>query len=172
VAFQYNPMIARDGTVYYSRSGQGCGVAVQLARYPIGGPAEVLYHLPAQVDTGYGYIDDRADAGRDIHFATILCFRTETRQFDIYKIIDSYTLSVAKAGAGTGTVTSDPAGVSCGAACSEVYPRGTTVTLTATADAGSHIAGWSIAACGTNTTCSVKITKNTTVTATIEPDAP
>ena len=41
-----------------------------------------------------------------------------------------YTLTVAKAGTGTGTVTSSPAGISCGADCSEPYSSGTVVTLT------------------------------------------
>ena len=52
-------------------------------------------------------------------------------------------LSVAKAGAGSGRVESSPAGVDCGADCSEAYDPGTVVTLTATADAGSTFAGWS-----------------------------
>jgi hypothetical protein len=172
VAFQYNPSVARDGAVYYTRSGDGCGVAVQLARYPIGGPAEVLKDLPANVDTGWGYIDDRADGGRDIYFPAVACRRDTRMQWDIYKIVDSYTLTVAKAGTGTGTVTSSPTGVNCGADCSEVYPRATTVTLTATADSGSHIAAWSIPACGTDTTCPMKVTSNATVTVTFEPDAP
>ncbi len=42
----------------------------------------------------------------------------------------TYTLTVAKAGTGSGTVTSSPAGISCGADCSEPYNSGTVVTLT------------------------------------------
>ena len=36
----------------------------------------------------------------------------------------TYTLSVAKAGAGTGAVTSSPAGINCGTECSAAYPPG------------------------------------------------
>ena len=43
----------------------------------------------------------------------------------------NYTLTVAKAGTGTGTVTSSPAGISCGGTCSASYASGTAVTLTA-----------------------------------------
>jgi hypothetical protein len=172
VAFQYNPMVARDGTVYYTRSGDGCGVAAQLARYPIGGPAEVLYDFPANVDTGDGYIDDRPDGSRQIYYAADPCRRDVTKRWDIFKITDSYTLTVTKTGTGTGTITSNPPGITCGADCNEVYPRGTTLTLTATPDPGSHITAWSTPTCGTNTTCQVTITNNTTATATFEPDAP
>ncbi|MFN3481314.1 MAG: InlB B-repeat-containing protein, partial [Thermodesulfovibrionales bacterium] len=55
----------------------------------------------------------------------------------------TYTLTVIKSGTGTGTVTSNPAGINCGSDCSEDYTSGTTVTLTAQADSGSTFAGWS-----------------------------
>src|SRR5207245_2037088 len=47
------------------------------------------------------------------------------------------TLTVSKAGAGSGTVTSSPAGISCGATCSTSFTPGTVVTLTAAPAAGS-----------------------------------
>lgn len=52
----------------------------------------------------------------------------------------TYTLSVVTSG--SGTVTSSPAGVSCGTDCSETYQDGTVVTLTATAASGWSFAGW------------------------------
>ena len=45
------------------------------------------------------------------------------------------TLTVTKAGNGTGTVTSTPPGISCGSTCSAIF--GGVVTLTATADAAT-----------------------------------
>jgi len=54
----------------------------------------------------------------------------------------TYTLTIIKAGAGSGTVTSNPGGINCGADCSENYSAGTSVTLTATPDAVSVFAGW------------------------------
>jgi len=44
---------------------------------------------------------------------------------------------------GTGTVTSSPAGIDCGADCSEDYAPGSQVTLTAKAGGDSAFAGWS-----------------------------
>jgi hypothetical protein len=45
----------------------------------------------------------------------------------------SHLLSVTRAGAGTGTVTSSPAGINCGLTCSASFEHGTLVTLTGTA---------------------------------------
>ena len=56
---------------------------------------------------------------------------------------EEFTLSVSKSGTGSGTVTSAPGAIDCGATCSDDYTDGTVVVLTATADAGSTFAGWS-----------------------------
>ncbi|MBZ0159098.1 MAG: hypothetical protein K8G79_02970, partial [bacterium] len=52
-------------------------------------------------------------------------------------------LTVTKTGTGSGTVTSNPGGIDCGASCSANYPTGTPVTLTPTPASGSTFAGWS-----------------------------
>src|SRR3989344_2652653 len=67
----------------------------------------------------------------------------------------TYTLSASKSGTGSGTVTSSPAGINCGADCSETYNFGTSVTLTATISAGSTFTGWSGAGCSGTGTCAV-----------------
>ncbi len=79
--------------------------------------------------------------------------------------ITTYALTVSKSGTGSGTVTSSPAGISCGADCAESYASGTTVTLTATAAAGSTFAGWS-GACGGTGTCTATMSQARNVTAT------
>jgi hypothetical protein len=63
----------------------------------------------------------------------------------------TYTLSVTKPGSGSGTVTSDPAGINCGATCSASFDASTTVDLTAVAAAGSTFSGWGGACSGTDT---------------------
>ena len=79
--------------------------------------------------------------------------------------LNSYTLTVARAGGGTGTVTSSPAGITCGTDCTEVYNHGTSVTLTAAAAGGSTFAGWSGACTGAGA-CTVSMTAAQSVTAT------
>jgi sugar lactone lactonase YvrE len=53
------------------------------------------------------------------------------------------TLEVTKTGAGTGTITSSPAAISCGASCEADFFPGTVVTLTAAPTAGSKLKAWS-----------------------------
>lgn len=75
------------------------------------------------------------------------------------------TLTVTKAGTGTGTVASNPAGISCGATCSMQILGGSTVTLTATPDANTRFDGWSGACTGSDTTCTVLMDAAKTTTA-------
>jgi photosystem II stability/assembly factor-like uncharacterized protein len=78
----------------------------------------------------------------------------------------TYGLTLNKTG--SGTVTSNPAGIDCGGDCSQDYDGNTVVTLTATPDAGALFAGWSGAP-----DCSdgvVTMDGNKTCTAMFEPD--
>jgi hypothetical protein len=75
------------------------------------------------------------------------------------------TLTVTRSGTGSGTVTSSPAGIDCGSSCSESYPGGVTVTLTASPAAGSVFAGWSGACAGTGA-CAGPMTSDRSVGAT------
>jgi hypothetical protein len=63
-----------------------------------------------------------------------------------------YRLRIRKTGTGTGTVVSAPAGINCGSDCSQLYPNGQAVTLTATAAAGSTFTGWTGSGCGSTVT--------------------
>ena len=61
----------------------------------------------------------------------------------------NFALNITKAGNGAGSVSSSPAGINCGNECATSFPTGATVTLTATAAAGSSFSGWSGACTGT-----------------------
>jgi len=74
--------------------------------------------------------------------------------------IPSYKLATA---ATNGTIALSPTGPS--------YDSGTSVTATATAAAGYTFSGWSGACTGTSTTCTVKMSKDTTLTATFAKNA-
>ena len=52
-------------------------------------------------------------------------------------------LAITVGGTGSGTIVSKPAGIECGTPCSAVYPPGTAISLSATADSESHFSGWS-----------------------------
>ncbi|HBI14744.1 MAG TPA: hypothetical protein DDY20_04415 [Desulfobulbaceae bacterium] len=84
--------------------------------------------------------------------------------------IDRFALNVILAGSGQGTVSSDPAGIDCGTACSDTFAYGTVVTLNATAEGGSRFAGWSgDGDCGDGT---VTMTGDVSCTATFRPYFP
>lgn len=57
--------------------------------------------------------------------------------------VSKYTLSVAKTGNGAGMVTSSPAGINCGAKCSQLYQNNELVTLIAEPDVNSVFGDWS-----------------------------
>jgi streptogramin lyase len=73
-------------------------------------------------------------------------------------------LTVNKSGTGSGTVTSSPSGINCGAMCSASYQQGTQVTLTATPNGTSTFAGWGGACTGTGS-CIVTMSAAQSVTA-------
>src|SRR5205807_1525829 len=79
------------------------------------------------------------------------------------------TLTVTKAGTGNGTVTSDPAGINCGATCSAAFDSGTVVTLTATPGFLSIFSGWSGCDAVSGTTCIVTMSAARSVTANFLP---
>jgi hypothetical protein len=62
---------------------------------------------------------------------------------------------LAVAVVGKGAVSSSPIGISCGAACGAVFPRGTVVDLSATPEAGWAFAGWSGTCAGVVRACRV-----------------
>ena len=76
----------------------------------------------------------------------------------------SVQLSVKAAGAGAGTVSSNPAGIDCGQACTASFSSGSQVALTASPTANSFFAGWSGACSGTGV-CNVTLMQNISVMA-------
>ncbi|EDN71430.1 protein containing Calx-beta domain [Beggiatoa sp. PS] len=74
----------------------------------------------------------------------------------------NYTLTVIKAGTGSGTVSST--GIDCGADCAESYVSGSAITLTATPATDSTFTGWT----GTGCADSFNITTDMNCTATFD----
>src|SRR5580704_17289487 len=81
-------------------------------------------------------------------------------------------LTVNVNGLGTGTVASNPSGISCLPTCTANFTVGTQVVLTATPTAGSTFAGWSGACTNTTGTCTVTMSAAEAVTATFNAAAP
>ncbi len=101
---------------------------------------------------------------------TCVVSMTQARNVTATFTLIQYTLTVTRAGSGTGTVTSSPAGITCGADCSEPYNYNTQVTLSATPATGSSFTGWSGEGCSGTGTCVVSMTQARNVTATFTAD--
>ncbi|MDY7093589.1 MAG: Ig-like domain-containing protein [Acidobacteriota bacterium] len=124
-----------EGTVSSSPAGIDCGTTC-TAGFP--NPTRVdLTATPAPGSSFVGFSGDADCADGIIRLtADVTCVATFEQQ--------PAQLTVSKTGLGTGTVTSSPAGIDCGATCSATFPGGTgSVTLTATPDAGSVFGGFS-----------------------------
>lgn len=93
---------------------------------------------------------------------------------EVSKIIEQnltqlYSLNVMRAGNGSGTIISTPAGINCGYDCTESYSAGSLITLSATADSNSIFVGWSGGKCiGNSTQCILTLNEPTTITANFE----
>ncbi len=78
------------------------------------------------------------------------------------------TLTIVKAGPGSGTVTSADGFITCGATCTHTYPTNTSVSLTASPAGGSTFGGWSGPGCNDT----VVMSSNRTCTATFNSGPP
>ncbi len=78
------------------------------------------------------------------------------------------TLTIAKNGTGTGTVTAQslPGGINCGTLCSQNYNPGTQIRLVGTPNPGSVLTAWAGGGCTGIGDCIVTLNASTTVTAT------
>lgn len=88
--------------------------------------------------------------------------------FTIATAVATNTLKVTKSGTAPtrGTVTSNPAGISCGSRCSAAFTTDKTVTLTATTSGNGVFAGWSGEGCNGTGVCTVTMSASRSVTAT------
>ncbi|MBK9037474.1 MAG: DUF4215 domain-containing protein [Myxococcales bacterium] len=82
--------------------------------------------------------------------------------------VEPFALSLSKGGTGTGTVTSAPAGINCGADCTELYPVGTMVTITGAPGASAVFTGWAGGGCTGTAPCVVAMSAARNVVATFD----
>jgi hypothetical protein len=146
------------GSVSSSPAGISCGTDCTEAY--IAGTGVTLTATPSIGSTFTGWSGGSC-TGTGTCMVTMNAAATVIATFTLNK----YALTVTKGGTGTGSVTSSPAGINCGATCSATVDHGGTVTLTATPAAGSTFGGWSGGGCSGTGTCTVTMTAATSVTA-------
>jgi Divergent InlB B-repeat domain len=84
----------------------------------------------------------------------------------VFVAVGKRTLTVSRAGSGSGTVSSNTGAIHCGATCSAEIEASSKITLTAEPAAGSTFAGWSGACTGTAPKCKLAMNEARNVTAT------
>ena len=148
-----------SGTVTSTPAGIDCGATCSAAF--LAGTVVTLGAAPAAGSTFAGW--SGACTGTGPCVVTMTAARAVTAAFTA--TTTTHPLTVTRAGAGSGVVTSSPAGINCGGTCSASFNSGTVVTLTATPAAGSTFGGWTGDCTGTGA-CQVTMTAPRAVTAT------
>lgn len=144
-------------------AGQKFSVVVKLItpdyNYPI--PLEYPhfgYSSAATANTGESYVSHDGNSWNDItgyYDNTNVCLKAFAMT---QEGLPQYTLTVNKSGTGSGTVTSTIPGINCGDDCNEIYPSGTSITLTAKPLSGATFSSWSGCDSSSGTTCHVTMT--------------
>jgi uncharacterized delta-60 repeat protein len=146
-----------SGTVTSSVSGINCGATCSASF------AAVPVQLTATPSPGSSFIGWSGDcSGNGACAVTMSADRAVTATFESDK-----PLTVKRTGNGTGTVSSSPAGLSCGSTCVHAFKHGSAVTLRALASKRSRFTGWSGACSGTGT-CTVSMSEARSVSATFK----
>lgn len=125
---------AGTGTVTSNPAGINCGSACTAQ-----GNSGMLISLIATPATGSVFVGWSGDADCSDGNVALNANKTCIATFSS----GNYSLTISKAGTGTGIVTSNPAGINCGSACSAIGNSGMLVSLVATSSPGSAFAGWS-----------------------------
>lgn len=129
------------GTVTSSPAGVNCGITCSASFNS--GTVVTLTASPSADSNFIGWAGACTGTGSCV--VTMDAAKSVTATFTL----QTFSFTVAKTGTGIGTVTSNPAGINCGADCSQSYDINTQVTLTATPAADSDFTGWSGACLGT-----------------------
>lgn len=82
---QYDPSVASDGTVYFVRSGRGCGTSVRLVRHPLGGPSTVIASLAPGRDSFNTQVEDNGDGSSSLYYERVRCSNGAS---DIFRVVD------------------------------------------------------------------------------------
>ncbi len=137
-----------SGTVSSSPAGINCGTTCSAA---FDSNTSVTLSAVASSNSNFGGWSGGGCSGSGPCVVTMNAAMSVTASFNL----NVFELRVGMSGFGSGTVTSSPAGIDCGATCFYSFPYNTVVTLTATPTPPSVFAGWNEGVCSGTGTCQV-----------------
>jgi len=159
VKFAYPVTVAKNGTGGGTVTGAGLTCGPTCSGSFGYGDSIVLVATPDATSTLAGWTGCDSVSG-----STCTVSATSARTVSATFTRITYTLTTTLSGGSGGTITSNPAGISCGATCSSTYAVNTAVSLTATPNSGATFTGWSGSCTGTGT-CAVTMDQARNVTA-------
>ena len=119
--------------------------------------------LTATPDTGFEFSTwSGACTGNTTCVVSMTADRNVSAEFVQSTGAPEFTLTVTIQG--SGSVTSDPAGIDCGSDCEQTYSESSLVTLTPTPNSGFEFSHWS-GACSGNVSCTVSMSSDVSVSA-------
>ncbi len=149
-----------SGTVTSSPAGIDCGSVCEEDFAD-----ETNVTLTATADAGSAF-DHWTGSGCNKGTCVVEMSRARTIKA-VFDAVGQRTLTVTKAGTGTGTVTSAPKGIDCGSTCTADFDVGKKITLIAAEGEGSTFTGFS-GACTGIAPCHVTMSEARSVTATFD----
>ena len=99
------------------------------------------------------------------------CVVSMTQDRNVTATFSAIEFTLTTAVIGSGSISSNPAGINCESDCTQDYTNNTSVTLTATPITGFEFVSWS-GDCSGNTSCVVSMTQNRNVIATFSETTP
>jgi hypothetical protein len=154
------------GTVTSSPAGIDCGAGGSTCSYEFPAGSQVtLSATPAAGSTFERFIGGPCNGPG----TCTVTMDTDRSVSAVFGKSTTQTLTVTVPSTGAGSVTSSPAGISCGSICSHAFPTSSQVTLTATPAAGWDFDSWSGSGCSGNGPCVVTMSLDQTVTANFTP---
>lgn len=152
-----------SGTVTSSPAGINCGTACQQTFDP--NTEVTLSAVPGDLSKFSAWGGACGSVTENSCTLTLDASKTVSATFDALEPSELATLTVQKEGAGSGNVTSNPAGINCGSTCAETYRKGTSVSLSAAPGADSVFVGWENCASATGSSCTLTLNADIAVTA-------
>jgi alpha-tubulin suppressor-like RCC1 family protein len=149
---------AGNGTVTSSPAGINCGTA--CASDVVINTTVTLTAAPGADSLFSGWTGCDSVSG-----ATCTVTMANARSVNANFMLKLFTMTVSKSGTGSGTVTSSPAGITCGTACANDFVVNTTVTLTAAPGADSLFSSWTGCDSVSGATCTVTVASARSVNA-------